>query len=56
MRTQKKVGSKVIDYYYDSNNNLITEKTDNATLSFYYDTENSLVALSYKGKMLMPVS
>ena len=23
MRTQKKVGSKVTDYYYDSNNNLI---------------------------------
>ena len=31
MRTQKKVGSKVTDYYYDSNNNLIAEKTDNAT-------------------------
>ena len=31
MRTQKKVGSKVTNYYYDSNNNLITEKTDNAT-------------------------
>ena len=23
MRTQKKVGSNVTDYYYDSNNNLI---------------------------------
>ena len=31
MRTQKKVGTKVTDYYYDSNNNLIAEKTDNAT-------------------------
>ena len=51
MRTQKKVGSKVTDYYYDSNNNLIAEKTDNATLFFYYDTENSPVALSYNGKM-----
>ena len=43
MRTQKKVGSKVTDYYYDSNNNLIAEKTDNATLFFYYDTYNRLV-------------
>lgn len=51
MRTQKKVGSKVTNYYYDSNNNLITERTDNATLFFYYDTENSPVALSYNGKM-----
>ena len=51
MRTQKKVGSKVTDYYYDRNNNLIAEKTDNATLFFYYDTENSPVALSYNGKM-----
>ena len=51
MRTQKKVGSKVTDYYYDSNNNLIAQKTDNATLFFYYDTENSPVALSYNGKM-----
>ena len=51
MRTQKKVGSKVTDYYYDSNNNLIAEKTDSATLFFYYDTENSPVALSYNGKM-----
>ena len=51
MRTQKKVGSKVTDYYYDSNNNLIVEKTDSATLFFYYDTENSPVALSYNGKM-----
>lgn len=46
MRTQKKVGSKVTDYYYDSNNNLIAEKTDSTTF-FYYDTENSPVALSY---------
>ena len=51
MRTQKKVGSKVTDYYYDSNNNLIAEKTDSATLFFYYNTENSPVALSYNGKM-----
>ena len=51
MRTQKKVGTKVTDYYYDSNNNLIVEKTDSATLFFYYDTENSPVALSYNGKM-----
>ena len=50
MRTQKKVGSKVTDYYYDSNNNLIAEKTDSTTF-FYYDTENSPVALSYNGKM-----
>ena len=56
MRTQKKVGAKVTDYYYDSNNNLIAEKTDNATLFFYYDTENNPVALSYNGKMLMSVS
>ena len=51
MRNQKKMGSKVTDYYYDNNNNLIAEKTDNATLFFYYDTENSPVALSYNGKM-----
>ena len=51
MRSQKKVGAKVTDYYYDSNNNLIAEKTDSATLFFYYDTENSPVALSYNGKM-----
>ena len=51
MRTQKKVGSKVTDYYYDSNNNLIAEKIDSATLFFYYDTENNPVALSYNGKM-----
>ena len=51
MRTQKQVGSKVTDYYYDSNNNLIAEKTDSATLFFYYDTENSPIALSYNGKM-----
>ena len=35
MRTQKKVGSKVTDYYYDSNNNLIAERTDNATYEKY---------------------
>ena len=35
MRTQKKVGSKVTDYYYDSNNNLIAQKTDNATYEKY---------------------
>ena len=51
MRTHKQVGFKVTNYYYDSNNNLIAEKTDNATLFFYYDTENSPVALSYNGKM-----
>ena len=51
----KKVGFKVTNYY-DSNNNLIAEKTDNATLFFYYDTENNPVALSYNGKMLMSVS
>lgn len=28
---------------YDSNNNLIAQKTDNATLFFYYDTYNRLV-------------
>ena len=55
MRTQKQVGFKVTNYYYDSNNNLIAEKTDSTTF-FYYDTENSPVALSYNGKMLMPVS
>ena len=32
MRTQKQVGFMVTNYYYDSNNNLIAEKTDNATL------------------------
>lgn len=52
MRTQKKVGSKVTDYYYDSNNNLIAEKTDSTTF-FYYDTENSPVALSYNGKIVL---
>lgn len=31
----EKVGSKVTDYYYDSNNNLIAEKTDNATYEKY---------------------
>ena len=51
MRTQKQVDFKVTNYYYDSNNNLIAEKTDSATLFFYYDTENSPVALSYNGKM-----
>lgn len=30
MRIQKQVGFKVTNYYYDSNNNLIAEKTDNA--------------------------
>ena len=35
LRTQKKVGSKVTDYYYDSNNNLIAQKTDNATYEKY---------------------
>lgn len=53
MRTQKIVGSKVTDYYYDSNNNLIAEKTDNATLFFNYDTENNPVALSYNGKIVL---
>ena len=51
MRTQKQVCSKVTNYYYDRNNNLIAQKTDNATLFFYYDTENSTVALSYNGKL-----
>ena len=51
MRTQKQVCSKVTNYYYDRNNNLIAQNTDNATLFFYYDTENSPVALSYNGKM-----
>ena len=35
MRTQKQVGSKVTNYYYDSNNNLIAERTDNATYEKY---------------------
>ena len=35
-------GAKVTDYYYDSNNNLIAEKTDSTTF-FYYDTYNRLV-------------
>ena len=39
MRTQKKVGSKVTDYYYDSNNNLIAQKTDNATYEKYESGE-----------------
>ena len=43
MRTQKQVCSKVTNYYYDRNNNLIAQKTDNATLFFYYDTYNRLV-------------
>ena len=45
MRSQKKVGAKVTDYYYDSNNNLIAEKTDSATLFFYYDTYNGFLLL-----------
>ena len=51
MRTQKKVGSKVTDYYYDSNDNLIAEKTDSATFFFYYDNKNNPIAFSYNGKM-----
>lgn len=35
MRIQKQVGFKVTNYYYDCNNNLITEKTDNATYEKY---------------------
>ena len=35
MRTQKQVGFKETNYYYDSNNNLIAEKTDNATYEKY---------------------
>lgn len=34
MRTQKQVGFKETNYY-DSNNNLIAEKTDNATYEKY---------------------
>ena len=34
MRTQKKVGSKVTDYYYDSNNNLIAKKLTMQHFSF----------------------
>jgi hypothetical protein len=34
---------KHIGYYHDINNNLIAEKTDNATLFFYFDTYNRLV-------------
>ena len=34
MRTQKKVGTKVTDYYYDSNNNLIVEKTDSMQVMY----------------------
>lgn len=51
MRTQKQVGSKVTDYYYDSNNNLIAEKTDSATFFFYYDNKNNPIAFSYSGNM-----
>lgn len=43
MRTQKQVDFKVTNYYYDSNNNLIAQKTDSATLFFYYDTYNGFV-------------
>ena len=42
MRIQKQVGFKETNYYYDSNNNLIAEKTDSTTF-FYYDTYNRLV-------------
>lgn len=35
MRIQKQVGFKETNYYYDSNNNLIAEKTDNATYEKY---------------------
>lgn len=35
MKTQKQVGFKVTNYYYDSNNNLIAEKTDIATYEKY---------------------
>lgn len=51
MRTQKQVGFKVTNYYYDSNNNLIAEKTDSATFFFYYDNKNNPIAFSYSGNM-----
>lgn len=43
MRTQKQVGFKETNYYYDSNNNLIAEKTYSTTLLLYYDTYNRFV-------------
>jgi hypothetical protein len=52
MRTQKTVGNKTTNYYYDSNNNLIglvsykNNKIDNV-LFFYYDFDNSPISLKY---------
>jgi RHS repeat-associated protein len=56
MRTQKTVGNKTTNYYYDSNNNLIglvsykNNKIDNV-LFFYYDSDNSPISLKYNNTM-----
>jgi hypothetical protein len=51
MRTQKSVDGVKINYYYDSNKNLIALVKGNDTLLFYYDSDGSTTPFSYNGTM-----
>lgn len=51
MRTQKKVGNVVTNYYYDSNNNLIGLSCGDNTLFFYYDSNGMPTSFAHNGTM-----
>ncbi len=57
MRTQKKVRNPdgediaTINYYYDSNNNLIGLSNGDDTLFFYYDTDGNPISFAHNGTM-----
>ena len=51
MRTQKKVGNDITNYYYDSGNNLIGLTDDSNTLLFYYDSNGVPTSFAHNGTM-----
>lgn len=51
MRTQKKVGNDITNYYYDSGNNLIGLTYGSNTLLFYYDSNGVPTSFAHNGTM-----
>ena len=51
MPTKKDDKDYTINYYYDSNNNLIGLNNGSDTLFFYYDSDNSPISFSYRNTM-----
>ena len=51
MRTQKKVGNDITNYYYDSGNNLIGLTDGSNTLLFYYDSNGVPTSFAHNGTM-----